>query len=347
MDFVGWAFSDLTTTGPDPFASNASANASSVGASTITINSNTAATILTVTDGDSEFTDGDSDQRYQGPADFNGGANYDVGDRIETEYSYVIRAQGSSDPADNITIYMLEIDARGEGIASDARLEPGVTYDIIAVDSSNPVVGYSNLFICFDTGTQIATPQGPRVVEELREGDLVETLDNGPQPLRWIGRRTLHFPGSPDRQKPILVKAGALGVGVPERDLVVSPQHRFLLSGSASYGQSRPEGSLVKAKHLLACPGVRQMAGRRAVTYHSLLFDRHEIIHAEGAPVESYFPASYGLSILTTQQRAQIYALCPSLMACPDTGYGSTVRPVAARHLASSILQSLRQPSFG
>ena len=128
-DVLAWAFSDLTTTGPDPFSSNASANSSSPGASTITVNS--PGIVISITDGDSEFSDGDSDQRYWGPSDFNGGVGYDVGDRIETEYSYVIRPTGSSDPADNITIYMLEIDADGQGIAADKPLSVGTTYDIV------------------------------------------------------------------------------------------------------------------------------------------------------------------------------------------------------------------------
>lgn len=116
-EFLGWAHSDLITTGPDPFDSNASANSSSVGNSTITISCSATPTVIEMTDGDSEFSDGDSDQRYQGPADFNGGSGYDVRDRIETEYSYIICPQGQSDPADNVTIYMLEIDADGQGIA--------------------------------------------------------------------------------------------------------------------------------------------------------------------------------------------------------------------------------------
>lgn len=45
----------------------------------------------------------------------------------------------------------------------------------------------SNFAVCFTAGTMIATPDGERAIETLKVGDLVETLDNGPQAIRWIG----------------------------------------------------------------------------------------------------------------------------------------------------------------
>ena len=60
--------------------------------------------------------------------------------------------------------------------------------------------------------------------EKLAAGDMVVTMDHGPQPIRWIGSSK-----RPDRQlAPILIRKGALG---NTRDLRVSPQHRMLLSG--------------------------------------------------------------------------------------------------------------------
>ena len=61
---------------------------------------------------------------------------------------------------------------------------------------------------CFTPGTLITTPEGPRRVEEIRVGDLVTTMDHGPQPVRWIGRRTV---GAMDGFAPVRIEAGALG----------------------------------------------------------------------------------------------------------------------------------------
>ncbi|MGB4828605.1 MAG: choice-of-anchor L domain-containing protein, partial [Paracoccaceae bacterium] len=43
---------------------------------------------------------------------------------------------------------------------------------------------------CFVAGTLIRTPDGDVPVETLHPGDLVLTMDDGPQPLRWTGSRT-------------------------------------------------------------------------------------------------------------------------------------------------------------
>lgn len=44
---------------------------------------------------------------------------------------------------------------------------------------------------CFAAGTMIRTPAGDVAIETLRVGELVMTLDGGPQPVRWIGSRKL------------------------------------------------------------------------------------------------------------------------------------------------------------
>src|SRR5690606_18039618 len=80
--------------------------------------------------------------------------------------------------------------------------------------------------LCFARGTLIETVRGAIAVEELTLGDLIRTLDSGYQAIRWIGCRKLgsnELAASPKLQ-PVRIKAGALGAGLPLRDLVVSPQ---------------------------------------------------------------------------------------------------------------------------
>ena len=85
---------------------------------------------------------------------------------------------------------------------------------------------------CFTPGTLIATPRGETPVEELEAGDRVITRDNGIQEIRWIGAETLDCEGAaPDPHlRPVLIRAGALGNGLPERDMLVSPNHRMLVA---------------------------------------------------------------------------------------------------------------------
>ena len=91
----------------------------------------------------------------------------------------------------------------------------------------------SEALICFARGTMIRTPEGERRIEHLRQGDLVVTLDSGIQPIRWIGSRTVRASGA---QAPVRFARGTIG---NDRDLLVSPQHRMLLS---SRWAARPFG---------------------------------------------------------------------------------------------------------
>ncbi|MEM9011240.1 MAG: Hint domain-containing protein [Pseudomonadota bacterium] len=182
-------------------------------------------------------------------------------------------------------------------------------------------------FVCFGLGTLIATPGGERRVEDLSVGDLVETLDRGPQPIRWIGRRTLRFTRAAHRSKPILFPAGALGNGRPRRDLIVSPQHRILLRGGDVWACAGEAEALGAAKGFVAWPKVRQLKGCREITYLTLLFDRHEVIRAEGVALESFFPGPQGMTLLSAEEREEVYALHPALRADPDHGYGRRARP--------------------
>ncbi|TMV38466.1 type I secretion protein, partial [Thioclava sp. BHET1] len=78
----------------------------------------------------------------------------------------------------------------------------------------------------------IATPQGERLVEELRVGDKIITRDNGIQEIRWLNHRVMDgktLLANPN-MRPILIRKGALGNGLPERDMMVSPNHRMLVA---------------------------------------------------------------------------------------------------------------------
>ncbi len=129
---------------------------------------------------------------------------------------------------------------------------------------------------CFTPGTLISTPIGERPIEDLKAGDLVTTLDNGPQPVLWIGQTTVAAEG---RFAPVRFEAGVFGLNLP---LLVSPQHRMLLDdwrASYLYGQSEV---LIAAHCLINGENVKRVEGGK-VTYIHLLFARHEIIIANGA----------------------------------------------------------------
>lgn len=172
---------------------------------------------------------------------------------------------------------------------------------------------------CFTEGTLIRTDRGEVPVETLQPGDLVETRDNGLQPLRWIGRCRVAARG---RHAPVVIEAGTFG---HHRRLVLSPQHRVLLThwmAELMFGE--PE-VLVAAKDLVNGCSVRVREGGEVVYLH-LLFDRHEIVYAEGLATESFLPGAHVLSALEGPVRAEVLELFPELGRDPHRGYGPAAR---------------------
>jgi len=156
--------------------------------------------------------------------------------------------------------------------------------------------------LCLRRGTRLLTSRGEVTVEQLVPGDLVHTLENGLQPLRWIAT-------TQTRRCPVRISAGSLGPGLPSKALVLSRQHRVLVGI-----EGRALG-LVCARALLGRPGIREAPGALArkagtVQMFHLLFDRHEILLAEGLAVESLLLAPGSLEGLSgAQLRSAFLAL--------------------------------------
>lgn len=170
--------------------------------------------------------------------------------------------------------------------------------------------------LCFTSGTMISTPDGERKVETLRPGDLVVTRDHGPQMLRWLGMRTMKVADLAAKPKirPVRIRAGALGHNAPARDLVVSPQHRILLQSKIVQRVFDEPQILTAAKNLLDLPGVEVAEDLTQVTYIHLLFDRHELVMADGAWSESLYLGKQAKLNLTRAQKEEIEAIFPGLL---------------------------------
>ena len=226
-------------------------------------------------------------------------------------------------------IYSIVIDSEaynGRASSSEHLISDGIVFDVNGITEGTVRYGpgleplrttdlsfesFSEdppVFPCFAAGTLVETDTGPLPIELIRPGDLVQTLDNGLQPVRWAGQRRV--PGRGD-MAPILFKAGALG---NYRDLIVSPQHRMLLRdwrAEMHFGQSEV---LVAAKHLVNGTSIRTHPMPR-VTYVHLAFDRHEVIWAEGVPSESLHLGAMALASLGDDTRDELLTLFPELRA--------------------------------
>ncbi len=179
---------------------------------------------------------------------------------------------------------------------------------------------------CFVRGTMIDTKHGEIAIEDLAEGDLVRTADNGFQPIRWIGSTTVSGRG---KSAPILVKKGALR---NMRDLRLSPAHRVLLqSWQVEVLFGTPE-MLVSVASLVNDSSIIVQKTDK-VEYFHLMFDQHQIIYSEGAATESFHPGEMDLGTMANAARAEIYSLFPEL-EIKTASYGPSSREVMQAHEA-------------
>lgn len=137
--------------------------------------------------------------------------------------------------------------------------------------------------------THIATPDGPRLANLLRVGDLVTTRDDGPQPLTDV-RETVSAP-SERNHYPVRITQGALGFGLPHADLDIGPQHRVLFQHIRVPLFFGEDAVLVRAKSLaVSHDGVTVCRTITPASYVQLTLAKQAVIYAEGLPVESVLP---------------------------------------------------------
>lgn len=138
---------------------------------------------------------------------------------------------------------------------------------------------------CFAAGTSITTADGTCAVEHLVPGDWVQTADGRTVPVRFVFRQTVAMDVPvPERLAPVRIRAGALGDGLPRRDLVVTADHGLVIGDC-----------LVNAGALVGFEGVGfvgPLALPQAMVFYHVETEAHEALLAEGVPAESFVDAA-------------------------------------------------------
>ena len=132
---------------------------------------------------------------------------------------------------------------------------------------------------CYAAGTRILASRGMVAAEDLRIGDLVQTmLDGKLRPIIWIGHRHVDCARHPKPRTvwPVRVSVGAIGPGRPHTDLFLSPDHSIYINGV-----------LIPVKHLINDSTISQVRVAQ-VNYYHIELPRHEVVLAEGLPAEFY-----------------------------------------------------------
>jgi hypothetical protein len=188
---------------------------------------------------------------------------------------------------------------------------------------------------CFVAGTRILTVQGERPVESLCPGDLVITKDDGPQPLRWIGRRHVEAQGD---FAPICIARNTFGI---HGEVMVSPLHRILIHDTLAeilFGEGEV---LVAARDLVNDHSIRRIEGGM-VDYVHIMFDRHQVVFSEGLETESFLPGPQIAHSFEAQTIQEIMTLFPELDPFTGAGYSPSVR-LSLRSFEARVLQAERR----
>ena len=193
-----------------------------------------------------------------------------------------------SDPDDPLTVTLEYVGyADGGWIGREqCGCEDPPVYDYYYISNDDSLLSGDEITVvadtftvCFLAGTVISCPGGARPIEDLAVGDLVVTADGDVRPVRFVGRQTVATMfADPLRTRPIRIAAGALGAGLPIRDLCVSPDHALFIGGA-----------LVQAGALVDGAAIAPMTDlpERFTYFHVELAD-HSLILAEGVPAETF-----------------------------------------------------------
>lgn len=217
-------------------------------------------------------------------------------------------------------------------VLSDSDVE--TAYFTYTVDNglgvSDTAIVQVNQMPCFVAGTLIDTPDGPVPVEDLQPGDMVLTLDDGPQPVRWAGAQAVTAEGS---FAPIRIKAGSYGA---TQDVLLSPQHRVLIRdvwAELLFGESEV---FVKAKDLVNHKTVCREVCDFPVTYVHLLLDDHQILTSHGLLSESYLPGPMMRNAFPEEACVEIITLFPELADLDGSGW-EAARPILKTYEAQAL----------
>lgn len=183
---------------------------------------------------------------------------------------------------------------------------------------------------CYTPGTRIATQRGEVPVEDLRVGDRVITRDDGLQPVRWTGRKALtwHQLAANPHIRPILIRRGSLGNDLPEQDMMVSPNHRLLVTADRTPLRIDTPEALVAAKNLVDHRGIKPVQSL-GTSYLHFMCDRHQAVLANGTWAESFQPGDQTLKAIGNAQRQEILELFPELKTETGRAHYAPVRPEA------------------
>lgn len=224
--------------------------------------------------------------------------------------------------------------AAGRADARPARKMPLMRkYEVLSLDDEGLIRSsfhmapanqmFEGAFSAFARGTALDTPQGPRAIEDLCPGDLVETAEAGPQPVQWVGSMQL-VPNAPVCDPALgrltRIMAGSFGVHRPLTDVVAGPGARILQRPAHLRDLASTGPVFTPIRNVVDGMSVFDVTPPAPVTIYHLCLPRHATIKAAGLEFESYHPGM-GIERLMGQNMLTLFlSLFPHIDEPSDFG---------------------------
>jgi len=187
----------------------------------------------------------------------------------------------------------------------------------------------------FGGDSLIRTPCGARRADMVRPDDLIVT-QNGLKPVKLVLKRRVSRADTAagNERTPIRLRRRAIGPMLPERDVLLSPDHRAVLPGYRLVGTQDNETALLPigevADHSDHAFRDRSAFGAELFTF---VFEEPQVFRVSGLLVESFCPNESTLSALTGRMRAELVRLFPDLRK-DLRAYPTLALPVADSYCA-------------
>jgi hypothetical protein len=199
------------------------------------------------------------------------------------------------------------------GLPPDAIILAGVTVPLFPVsDAALP--------LCLGGEVQVQTDCGTCAARDICPNSKVLTRDNGVQEVLWVGKRVVDFDAEAEMidHRPIIFETGSVDGINPTAPIRLSPQHRVLIRGWRAEFYFGEREILVPAKALVNGRTIRVDADCRSIEYVHLLFRKHEVILADGLPVESLFLGEIAKGVAGKELKREIFDIFPELTHLAD-----------------------------
>lgn len=171
-------------------------------------------------------------------------------------------------------------------------------------------------------GTLLKTLEGPRAVEDLLPGDMVETEEGRFEPLVWVGSMTVFTKaGDEEAAAPLTrITADSFGIGRPMPDLVLGQGARILQRKSGCREMFGAEAALAPASAFEDGSQVVGLRPQSPVKVYHVAFAEHRVIRANGVEIESYNPGNFAEMRMARDLLSYYLTLFPHIRSLDQFG---------------------------